>query len=1302
MDKRKITYFEIFLIVSLSISFSWIVGDVYGTAPKIENVLEFISLVPSVSAQATECCVNTNYGASCIDLPSGDCDNSCDGECVPTSCQSVSQCGLGCGFDKSEGTCNPNIPKTACENNENCEFLNDPFCNVPQCQQGCCVVGLNNYWGTQSECTIRGERVGISPEFDSSIESEQACFRESQNLEEGACVFNLGDEKNSCVFTNQLNCDDNIGGDFYKGYLCSNTELGTNCKKQDSANCVEGKDEVYWYDSCGNKENIYSSDKTRSWNNGKVLAKDKSCNPNSDNSGSGSCGNCNYNLGSVCGEFNPGVDKGNMEGFTCKDLNCVDSEGKSRINGESWCVYDGPVGSGGIGGNSGGPDISSLLGIVGGGLGGIGSVSRDLMGSRHFRQICSNGEVQVEPCADYRKEICVQNDKTLDNGKKVDSAICRVNLWEQCFAANEGIGQQLGGGVLGDLAGMFNQKCNQNPDCRTQTVNVDKNFKFSLCVPKYPPGFELGQTTGLAGFGGNIGSSILGDVGGGIGDLASGLGGNSEGSSASDICGLGTQTCTSTWVKTCTPPKWECKENCDCHEAGFTMQLNNLCVSLGDCGLTPNIEGKVGFGGAKVSKKGSKGKTPPQPFLFAPLYMIFSKLPPGPAPDGGFYNEEQGIFELPGHGLLDPFLSGLSGYGGGGGFEQGPGGITGTIGPIGEAAAIGGVAGVGGTLLGTTTSVVSGVTVTTSAGLFGSTATLGSVGGVGGGTTIAGGWGGAALNPLTWNPVTFVIVAVVVYVILDQLGCGEVKKVEIKYDCKPAQVPFGGNDCKKCDDDPLKPCSTYRCQSLGARCKFINEGTGVSECITIEGEGSIPIITPWEEILNTTFYSYQDVSTNGFRVRTADNECVPAFSPIVFGVETDIHSVCGWSLERGSNITEMNSFIEGNVFTYNHTFMTVLPSAESLLAGEVSNFEELQAALATQLEEEGISIEEYLLNKAGDLNIYIKCSNMDGVANDVDYKVNFCVDPGPDEQLPVVTATAPPPKKIVAFNAEEQNAVFFVSEPAECKWSSVKPTKTGLEAYNNLENEMDCELDAENVNLLGYACTTTLPILEKENDYYIMCQDQPWLAEDPDGERNVGNVFPYSLLRSESALTISSIKPSGITYAGSEPVIVNLEVETSGGMADGISACAYDFDGENPYSLFLETGGKKHKQILSQMKAGDYEIFIRCADDALNIAEGIANFTLELDTKPPIVTRVFGSGGNIILTTDEPARCFYKNDSNPSCGFSTENAIEFGGANTKTLSAPIGQDITHYIQCQDVWGNRPDMCSIIVKEFKDG
>ena len=104
----------------------------------------------------------------------------------------------------------------------------------------------------------------------------------------------------------------------------------------------------------------------------------------------------------------------------------------------------------------------------------------------------------------------------------------------------------------------------------------------------------------------------------------------------------------------------------------------------------------------------------------------------------------------------------------------------------------------------------------------------------------------------------------------------------------------------------------------------------------------------------------------------------------------------------------------------------------------------------------------------------------------------------------------------------------------------------------------------------------------------------------------------------------------------------------------------------------------------------------------MNIVEGIANFTLELDTKPPIVTRVFGSGGNIILTTDEPARCFYKNDSNPSCGFSTENAIEFGGANTKTLSAPIGQDITHYIQCQDVWGNRPDMCSIIVKEFKDG
>src|SRR3989344_269738 len=33
---------------------------------------------------------------------------------------------------------------------------------------------------------------------------------------------------------------------------------------------------------------------------------------------------------------------------------------------------------------------------------------RDVVGSRHFRRLCVNGELKTEPCVDYRKEICVK------------------------------------------------------------------------------------------------------------------------------------------------------------------------------------------------------------------------------------------------------------------------------------------------------------------------------------------------------------------------------------------------------------------------------------------------------------------------------------------------------------------------------------------------------------------------------------------------------------------------------------------------------------------------------------------------------------------------------------------------------------------------------------------------------------------------------------------------------------------------------------------------------------------------------
>ena len=632
---EKIVCFEIFLIISSVFAFAWIAGNPYNINEnpiEIEEVLKFIFLIPSASAQTaglTSCCTNLKDESVCQDIPSDVCSESCSDVCIPSSCESISQCKLGCGFSKSEGTCTLNTPKASCNNNEDCEFLTDPFCSDPKCQKGCCTIGLNNNWYTQSECQIRANAEGVSYEFDSNVESEQVCFRQSSNLEEGACIFNNEDsEENDCLITTQINCDDSKGI-FYKNLLCSNTELNTRCKKQDYVSCVNGRDGVYWFDSCGNRENIYGTASS-----GKIKSPSESCNPNTNNINSGSCGNCNYNLGSICGEFRPGVDRGNMKGYTCRDLNCKDNKGKTRIHGESWCVYDGTIGSGSIFSFRG--DSRGLLTEL---LSEFGLFSTDLVGSRHFRQVCNNGEIEVEPCADYRQEICVQNKNKLDNGREVDESICRVNMWEQCigYNSNEGCGTAC-------IA-----KCISNPDCRVHPVYVDEGFKFTACVPKYPPGFDLSSTSGLESFSQNYIQSL--DLGalGNLGGIADQLTGSSE-TSASQVCSLASQKCTSVWVKTCglSGIKWECTKNCNCHKTGFTVQMNNLCVSLGDCGVYSNIEGKTTFNGAYVNKKkGSKGKTPPQPFILIPVYSSLAKILKPIPPNGGFYKEENDILNLP-------------------------------------------------------------------------------------------------------------------------------------------------------------------------------------------------------------------------------------------------------------------------------------------------------------------------------------------------------------------------------------------------------------------------------------------------------------------------------------------------------------------------------------------------------------------------------------------------------------------------------------------------------------------------------
>lgn len=386
-------------------------------------VLAFIFIIGNAFAASTlstssVCCEKTVSGAFCLNGAENTCDKS--GKIVPTSCESTSFCKLGTCYDSKEGLCLENVPQRVCQASGG--TWSDKEANqLTQCKLGCCILADQASFVTNTRCKSLSTFYGIKIDFRSSITSETACVAAANSQDEGACVsFEAGVK--TCKFTTRQQCggttttnsevlnasilDDLSGKYFYKGLLCSAEELGVpNCARQTSTGCYEGK--TYWFDSLGNRENVYSSKGNLSWNNGRVTDPDTICAKTGEST---SCGNCDYLAGSRCAEWTNsvfnifGVSKPKNVDNYCKTTKCTDRDGNIRLNGESWCVYDGEVGN-----------------------------AQDPAGSRHYREICVDGEVQVEACDDFRNQICIHSGIQTSAGE-YSVAACRVNRWQDCVS----------------------------------------------------------------------------------------------------------------------------------------------------------------------------------------------------------------------------------------------------------------------------------------------------------------------------------------------------------------------------------------------------------------------------------------------------------------------------------------------------------------------------------------------------------------------------------------------------------------------------------------------------------------------------------------------------------------------------------------------------------------------------------------------------------------------------------------------------------------------------------------------------
>jgi|SaaInlStandDraft_4_1057021.scaffolds.fasta_scaffold00476_19 hypothetical protein len=137
-------------------------------------------------------------------------------------------------------------------------------------------------------------------------------------------------------------------------------------------------------------------------------------------------------------------------GLDCKNTyNRIENNylGEDKLNGESWCSYKTQPGQG-----------------------------IELVGSRHFVHYCLNGKEYVEPCRDYREEVCVEKKDQDSSGNIYSNAQCRPNRWEDCIKCET-------------------QDCCEDSsvrDCTWQYLSTDKK-----CTPAVSPGFKFWQPTAV-------------------------------------------------------------------------------------------------------------------------------------------------------------------------------------------------------------------------------------------------------------------------------------------------------------------------------------------------------------------------------------------------------------------------------------------------------------------------------------------------------------------------------------------------------------------------------------------------------------------------------------------------------------------------------------------------------------------------------------------------------------------------------------------------------------------------------------
>jgi len=488
----------------------------------------------------------------------------------------------------------------------------------------------------------------------------------------------------------------------------------------------------------------------------------------------------------------------------------------------------------------------------------------------------------------------------------------------------------------------------------------------------------------------------------------------------------------------------------------------------------------------------------------------------------------------------------------------------------------------------------------------------------------------------------------------------------LQFTCEAWEPPPNG-DCDACNND-LRPCSEYRCRSIGSNCRYFTDLGEPGWCAEYGDIGSATI-SPWKGALSDNL-TYTEIGDDGFKIEDVEDEQLYAWNSMTFGIITSKAATCRLDINHTTNYNEMAY----NFITDNNTHHNIT----------ISPFVGNGSATPKMV--------------TGENEFYIRCKNYAGYENTAEFAVEFKVDDSPDLTAPIIKRFSPKDGSYLKQGTNMTTLRVFLNEPAECKYSQEADYQ-----YDNMPNQMAC-INNPDMDVFGeWVCYAELNNLVKgENDFFFKCKDQPDLEERASTRRNANGVStPYTLNLCDTGLTIDSASPDNEIIAGSSPVEVNLEAQTSG-CIQGVSQCYYKFEGSNysnEYISFIDTNSSSHNQVLNMMVPGSYEVNIKCIDEAGNEDNSTINFNVFIDDDSPEVLRTYDLSNKLTLITDEEAICYYNQNSTIGCAFEVENMSIMDGEGSTKHTRPWEDNNLYYIKCADKFENLPVGCSIVVRTY---